>query len=168
MVAGLTVPDSGSARMASLQDDTGLQCTSDAPLYMLRFRSAGALPLSRACLHQAADSCSRILGRKLPEGSRPLIKAARGRTTIMPESLQAPTLPWPELLPGLDPVLLATSGLTPPPMTAHTMPVCLTHWLQGWPDVYQAGDTEPCFVCQRLPRPQRGCCGADHDPGGIH
>ena len=33
------------------------------------------------------------------------------------------------------------------------MPVCLTHWLQRWPDVYQAGDTEPCFVCQRLPRP---------------
>ena len=38
-------------------------------------------------------------------------------------------------------------------MTAHTMPVCLTHWLQGWPDVYQAGDTEPCYVCLRLPRP---------------
>ena len=71
----------------------------------------------------------------------------------MPESLQAPTMPWSKSLSGLDQVCLAMSGLTPPPMTEHTMPVCLTHWLQGWPDVYQAGDTEPCFVCQRLPRP---------------
>ena len=71
----------------------------------------------------------------------------------MPESLQAPTMPWSKSLSGLDQVCLAMSGLTPPPMTEHTMPVCLAHWLQGWPDVYQAGDTEPCFVCQRLPRP---------------
>ena len=138
--------------MASLQDDTGLQCTSDAPLYMLPSVICRCTPLCRACLHQAADSCSRTW---VESSLRALVSLSGGlRThTIKPESLQAPTLPWPELLPGLDPVLLASSGLTPPPMTAHTMPVCLTHWLQGWPDVYQAGDTEPCYVCLRLPRP---------------
>ena len=138
--------------MASLQDDTGLQCTSDAPLYMLPSVLCRCTPLCRACLHQAADSCSSTW---VESSLRALVSLSGGlRThTIKPESLQAPTLPWPELLPGLDPVLLDTSGLTPPPMTAHTMPVCLTHRLQGWPDVYQAGDTEPCYVCLRLPRP---------------
>ena len=114
--------------------------------------SAGARHSVEPCLHQAADSCS---GTWVESSLRALVFLSGGlRThTIKPESLQAPTLPWPEPLPGLDPVRLATSGLTPPPMTAHTMPVCLTHWLQGWPDVYQAGDTEPCYVCLRLPRP---------------
>ena len=138
--------------MASLQDYPGLQCTSDALLYMLPSVICRRPPLCRACLHQAADSCS---GTWVESSLRALVFLSGGlRThTIKPESLQAPTLPWPEPLPGLDPVRLATSGLTPPPMTAHTMPVCLTHWLQGWPDVYQAGDTEPCYVCLRLPRP---------------
>ena len=31
--------------------------------------------------------------------------------------------------------------------TPHSMPVCLLHWQQGWPDVYQAGPTETCSVC---------------------
>ena len=138
--------------MASLHDYPGLQCTSDSPLYMLPSVICRCPPLCRACLHQAADSCS---GTWVESPLRALVFLSGGlRThTIKPESWQAPTLPWPEPLPGLDPVRLATSGLTPPPMTAHAMPVCLTHWLQGWPDVYQAGDTEPCYVCLRLPRP---------------
>ena len=44
--------------MASLQDYPGLQCTSDAPLYMLPSVICRCPPLCRACLHQAADSCS--------------------------------------------------------------------------------------------------------------
>ena len=138
--------------MRSRWDDTGTRCVSATLPYALPPAVCRCLPHYRACLHQAADLCSRSWVDSSPWALVPLQGDTRTRDP-MPEFLQAPTSPWSQSLPGLDHACLAASGLTPPPMTRHTMPVCFTHWLQGWPDVYQAGDTEPCFVCQRLPRP---------------
>eukprot|EP00439_Symbiodinium_sp_Y106_P008105 s4104_g1.t1 len=141
-----------SCLMRSRWDDTGTRCVSATLPYALPPAVCRCLPHYRACLHQAADLCSRSWVDSSPWALVPLQGDTRTRDP-MPEFLQAPTSPWSQSLPGLDHACLAASGLTPPPMTRHTMPVCFTHWLQGWPDVYQAGDTEPCFVCQRLPRP---------------
>ena len=57
---------------------------------------------------------------------------------------------------------LPLPGLTRPSCTPYSMPVCLLHWQQGWPDVYQAGPTETCSVCACKPRP-----GADLESGSA-
>ena len=108
-----------SCSMRSIRDDTGPRCASATLPCALPSAVCRCLPLYRACLHQAADLCSRSWVDSSQWALVPLQGGSRMHA-LMPESLQAPTLPWSKSLSGLDQVCLATSGLTPPPMTGHT------------------------------------------------